>query len=100
MSNISFNSFSPHLFWDLDKKNLDFQKSRAQIIYQVVEFGLRSDWEIVKTIYSREEILSEAVKFRSLDKVTLAFLSHYLQIAKTEFRCYKDSRSAMSFWNS
>ena len=34
--------FSSHLFWDLNKSNLDFEKSKAQIIFQVVEYGSQS----------------------------------------------------------
>jgi hypothetical protein len=100
VSNISANNFSPHLFWDIDKENLDFQHSKSQIIYQVVEFGFRKDWEVLKTLYSRDDIAREVVNFRNLDKTTLAFLSVFLQLDKSEFRCYRDKPSAASFWNS
>jgi hypothetical protein len=92
--------FSSHLFWDLNKSKLDFEKSKAQIIFQVAEYGMMSDWLLVQKIYPKEEIKEVVLNLRTLDKVTLSYLSHFLQIDKTQFRCYTLSQSARSFWNS
>jgi hypothetical protein len=98
--NYTVDLFSPHLFWDVDKSLLDFNKSKAQIIGRVVEYGLMKDWKLLQEIYSKAEIKETVCELRSLDKVTLSFLAHFLKIDKTEFRCYTLSQSTENFWNS
>lgn len=92
--------FSPHLFWDVDKSLLDFNRSKAQIIERVVTFGFIADWKLIQEIYSKDEIKDTVCSMRNMDKVTLSFLAHYFKIEKTEFRCYTLSQSTTSFWNS
>ena len=96
----NIENFSTHLFWDMDKSKLDFEKSKSQIIYHVVEYGFMSDWLLVQKIYPLEEIKTVVLNLRSLDKVTLSYLAHFFKIDKTKFRCYTSSQSAQSFWNS
>ena len=40
---ISINDFSPHLFWDVDLSNFDFQKHKVHLIHKVLEHGLMKD---------------------------------------------------------
>ena len=94
------DNFSPHLFWDMDKSKIDFDKAKAQIVFQVVEYGLMSDWILIQKIYPKEILKNIALNLRTLDKVTLAYLSHFFQVDKTQFRCYKTSQLPGSFWNS
>ena len=93
-------NFSPHLFWDMDKSKIDFVTAKTQIVFQVVEYGLMSDWILIQKIYPPEIIKTIVLNLRTLDKVTLAYLSHFFKVDKTQFRCYKTSQSAESFWNS
>jgi hypothetical protein len=97
---ISINDFSPHLFWDVDRSKLDFDKSKEQIVYQVVEYGMMKDWLLIQQLYSKNTLKEIVLNLRSLDKVTLSFLAHFFKVDKTEFRCYKQSQSNQSFWNS
>lgn len=99
-SSYTIDLFSPHLFWDVDKSLLDFNRSKVQIIGRVVEYGLMGDWELLQEIYSKDEIKNTVCSLRNMDKVTLSFLAHYFKIEKTLFRCYTISQSTTSFWNS
>jgi hypothetical protein len=96
----TINDLSEYLFWDMDKSAVNFVKSKNSIIYKVVEFGTTKDWNIIKAVYGLEEIKKVALTFRSLDPVTLAFLSNYFNLNKTDFRCYTNKLSAQNFWNS
>ena len=98
-TNYSVNDLSKHLFWDVDISMLSFEKSKEQIIYKVVEFGLIKDWNIIKEIYSLETIKAVSLEFRNLDVVTLSFLATIFNINKSEFRCYKLKQSNQNFWN-
>lgn len=99
-SKITVDDFSPHLFWDTDKEKLDLEKSKEQIVYHVVEYGLMKDWKLLQKVYPKETLKEIVINLRSLDKVTLSYLAHYFKIDKTAFRCYKESQSRKSFWNS
>ena len=96
----SISDFSPHLFWDVDRDTLDFEKSKETIIYQVLEFGMMKDWKMLQDLYSKETMKEITLNLRQLDPVTLAFIANYLKIDKTEFRCSKNSQSEQNFWNS
>lgn len=94
------SDFSPHLFWDMDRGSLDFERSKEQIIHQVLEYGLIQDWNIITQVYSKSTMQDVVVNLRQLDPVTLSFIANYLGIDRNAFRCYKNSQSAQSFWNS
>lgn len=98
-SDYTISNLSPHLFWDVDTAKLDFEKSKSQIIYKVVEFGLINDWNIIKNVYGLETIKNVSLQFRSLDVVTLSFLSNLFQIEKSNFRCYIPTQSNQNCWN-
>ncbi len=97
---ISINDFSPHLFWDVDLSNFDFQKHKVHLIHKVLEHGLMKDWNLLKEIYGLETIKEVALNLRILDAVTLSYLSTIFNINKTEFRCYKHKQLFQNLWNS
>lgn len=99
IKSLSINDLSAHLFWDINKDALDFVKSKNTIIHRVLEFGVLQDWKIIKEVYGLTEIKNTSLKFRSLDPVTLSFLSHYFQLDKSDFRCYTSNPSSPSFWD-
>ena len=95
----SIQELSPHLFWDVDATAMDFEKSKVQIIYKVLEFGLMKDWKLIQEVYGLETIKNVSLELRSLDVVTLSFLSNLFQIEKTNFRCYKLKQLNPNCWN-
>ncbi|WP_396191001.1 DUF6922 domain-containing protein [Flavobacterium sp.] len=95
----SIENLSPHLFWDVDTTTLDFEKSKIQIVYKVLEYGLISDWNIIKEIYGLETIKEISLELRTLDDVTLSYLSNLFKIDKSNFRCYKLKQSNQNFWS-
>lgn len=95
----TIENLSSHLFWDVDKNAIDFFTSKEQIISKVLELGMLNDWNIVKQVYGLETIKNTALQLRSIDDVTLAFLSNLFEIDKTNFRCYKLKQSNPNSWN-
>lgn len=95
----SIENLSSHLFWDVDKNALDFDKSKVQIIYKVLEFGLMSDWNIIKEVYGLETIKKISLELRTLDVLTSSYLSNLFKIDKSNFRCHKLTQSNQNFWN-
>ena len=89
---------SSSLFWDVDASNIDWDKHSRFVIERVLTRGTLDDWNEIKRGYGREKIKEEALQIRFLDKVTLSFCSHYFDVPKEEFRCYKLRQSIPTHW--
>ncbi len=90
---------SPFLFWDTNSQNIDYEKHARQIIERVVTRGTVKDWLSIRAFYGMQRIKQEVVKIRSLDKLTLHFLSNIFQLPKTAFRCYNIDPSIQKLWH-
>ena len=99
-NSITIADFSPHLFWDVDLEQFDFEKHKSHLIQKVLEYGLINDWNLLKKVYGLETIKDVSLNLRSLDAVTLSYLSAIFKIDKTEFRCYKHRQLFPTYWNS
>lgn len=97
---ITINDFSKHLFWDVDLDGFEFEKHKSHLIQKVLEYGFINDWNLLKTIYGLETIKQVSLNLRSLDAVTLSYLSAIFNINKEEFRCYKHRQLFPNLWNS
>jgi len=97
---ITIDDFSKHLFWDVDLTDFDFEKHKIHLIHKVLEYGLINDWNLLKEFYGLETIKEVSLNLRSLDAVTLSYLSTIFKIDKTEFRCYKHRQLFPTYWNS
>ncbi|MCD8269895.1 MAG: hypothetical protein LUD46_16485 [Parabacteroides sp.] len=93
------NQFSSHLFWDIDRDKLDWNVHRMYIVERVLEYGVLSDWKLLRSYMSIEEIASYAKKIRQLDPKTLSFISTISNTPKEEFRCYTTQQSIPRHWN-
>ncbi len=98
--NITIHDFSKHLFWDVDINTFDFELHKSHLTQKVLEYGMMKDWELLKKVYGLETIKEISLNLRSLDVVTLSFLSAIFNIDKSEFRCYKHSLLFPNLWNS
>lgn len=97
---ITIDDFSKHLFWDVDLNGFELKQYQSFFIQRVLEYGKMKDWELIKKLYGMEAIKSAALNARSLDAVTLSFVSTIFKIDKTEFRCYKHRQLFQNLWNS
>jgi fido (protein-threonine AMPylation protein) len=97
---ITINDFSQYLFWDVDLNGFELNKYQSFFIQRVLEYGNMKDWQLIKKLYGMEAIKNAALNARSLDAVTLSFVSTIFKIDKTQFRCYKHRQLFQNLWNS
>jgi len=98
---ITINDFSKHLFWDVDLNEFELNKYQSFFIQRVLEYGNMKDWQLIKKLYGMEAIKNAALNARSLDAVTLSFVSTlFNKIDKTQFGCYKHRQLFQNLWNS
>lgn len=95
----SINDFSPHLFWDVDRNKLDWEKNRSQIVKRVLEYGLLNDWKLIQQYYGVAQIGEICKTLRSLDERSLGFIATITDIPKESFRCYILKQSIPRHWN-
>lgn len=79
---------------------LDPEKQKRIIIERVFNRGNMNDMKLINDYYGLETIKNEILKAGYLDKKTLNWASIFLNIPKTEFRCYKQTQSMQIHWNS
>lgn len=92
-------TLSKHLFWDVDTTSIDWERDAAFIIQRVIELGKQEDWEAIKLQYGIDTIKKQVVKFRTLDDVSLSFVSTIFGLKLEDFRCYRLKQSNQGSWN-
>ncbi len=92
--------FSPHLFWDVERRELDWVRHRRFIVQRVLEHGFIEDWRLLREVCSLETVVSTAQELRSLDSKALAFVSCLGQVPEDSFRCSSFKQSLPKHWKS
>jgi len=96
---IKIESFSEHLFWDVDRNKLDFEKNKQFIIERILDYGLINDWNIIYNYYGIKKIAKISTKLRNLDKKSISFISTLSKIPKENFLCYTMKQSTPKHWD-
>jgi len=96
---ISFENFSPHLFWDVEPSKIDFDKHKAWVIQRVLEYGLMNDWKLIHQYYGINEIAQTVMNLKDIDKKSASFISVLSGIPKEIFLCYSINPSKPKHWN-
>ena len=87
-------------FWDVDFNKLDKIKSMRLIIERVINLGNLKDIQLIRQLYTEEEIKQTICNLNYLDPKTLNFASLLFNIPKTRFKCYTKKQSVPTPWKS
>ncbi len=93
-------SLSPHLFWDMDTRELDWDTYPAHIIQRVLEYGQIDDWRAIRDHYGVAKIAEYCKTLRTLDPVALSFIVGLSGTNIEDYRCYHFARLNPTPWNS
>ena len=96
---LQINQFSKHLFWDVNRDNLDLETNKVYIIKQVIEYGLIEDWLYIHRYYGINNIAEVTQTFRDLEPKALSFISFLSKTPLNKFKCYTWKQSAPPHWN-
>ena len=97
---ITASTFTKGLFWDVDPVKLDWDRNGRQIVERVLTMGMWDDWVILRKVYGLDGISEIAKSIRSIDAVSLNFISLVSNTPITEFRCYTERKLNPTLWNS
>lgn len=98
MDTFDITALSSHLFWDVDKSKLSFEVHKPFIIQRILEYGLLKDWLLLRKNLSIEEIATITKSLRSLDDISLNFISKISGKSKEDFRCYTTKPLQKKLW--
>lgn len=96
---LNIDSFSPHLFWDVDKRELLIEKDMALIVSRVLDYGLLCDWATLNQHFTIRELAEIARQINIIEPKSLAFISALVKIPKEQFRCYTTKQSMVQHWD-
>ena len=86
------SKLSLYLFWDIDITKADMDTCPAQIIQRVLEYGQWEDWQLIRSYYGLDKIVSICKSLRTLDPIS--------NTSKEEYRCYHESLRNPTIWNT
>lgn len=92
-------NISKNLFWDIELSDFDNIRNKRIIIERVISLGDLPDVKEVIQFYGIETIKQEIVKAGYLDNKTLAWISNFLNISKTKFKCFTKKQSNRVHWD-
>lgn len=96
---IEINKLSSHLFWDVDKETLSFDKNAEFVVGRIMDYGLMEDWIVLRNSIGIQKIAEIAMNIRDLDPKSLHFIATLANIPIEKFRCYTIQQSIPPHWN-
>lgn len=91
------NALSSHLFWDVNRQEIDPVKHAAWLTHRVLEYGRWADWRILVSEYGKPRLAELAKGLRNLSPKSLAFCSAWFELPQSAFRCSPNPTSFLSF---
>lgn len=93
-------SFSKHLFWDINPKEMSLDACPSQVISRILEYGEWHDWRLILDYYGLDVIVEEMKRVRTLDPRALSFICCISNTKKEDYRCYRIAQLNPTLWNS
>jgi len=90
--------YSPYLFWDVNRDNLDMDRSARYIIDRVLSHGLWEDWVRTREYYGLDKIREITMQFRVMTRDALSYIATVTNTPQTQFRCYENIHSPNAHW--
>jgi len=78
-----------NLFWDVNFKDLDFEKNKNFIVNRVLLYGDIDDYKKIKNFYGLRKLKDIAKKVKYLDRKSLNFYSLIFKIPQNQFLCFQ-----------
>lgn len=95
---LNISDLSPHLFWDIDAKEIDFNNNKDIVIQRILQYGFLSDWSLIYKYYGLDVIAEVAKGLRDLDDKSIYFISSLSNTPLDAFLCYTTKQSIPKHW--
>ncbi len=78
------------LFWDVDEKEIDIEKSVDFVIGRVLDYGNKAEWKEIRDFYGEERIKETAKKHIFSSNRSANFWANILKISLKDLKCTKN----------
>jgi len=95
--NWDINLLSPHLFWDVDRSQVNVKKHLPFIIARVMQYGKIEDWKTLQEKVGLVKIAKVAKELRSLDDKSMHFIANLTDTPIEDFLCYRLKQSTQTY---
>jgi hypothetical protein len=99
VKSLDINTLSPHLFWDVDRSQVDVNKNLSFLVARVLQYGRIDDWRIIYRNVGLERITEVAKEIKGLDDRSMHFIANLTDTPIEKFLCYKLKQSIPPHWN-
>jgi len=86
LSQDDLKQLSPHLFWDVE--SVDWDQHPGFIVQRILEYGMLSDFLLLKSRVGIQTIADHAKRLRTLDRKALHLIAMLSNSDLSEFRCF------------
>ena len=83
---------SNHLFWDVDRTDIDFERHAAWLVRRVLEYGRWRDWQLLVAHYGKPRLADLVTSLRRLQPRAFAFCCAWFQLPPSSFRCFASTQ--------
>ena len=90
---------SPHLFWDVNRSTISLEKHQSWLVKRVLEKGTLEDWNALKDLLTKKQIIDVVKNLRSLEKKAASYACVAFKIEPKELRCFTENQSLSRHWN-
>lgn len=84
---------SDHLFWDVNRNEIDLEKHAIWLTGRVLEYGRWADWQILVSEYGKPRLATLTQVLRTISPKTLTFCCAWFQLPISAFRCSASMQS-------
>ncbi len=95
---LKLSDFSTHLFWEMDKETFDPTKNKRALFKRVMEYGLMSDFNLIRKFYGIDQIAEELKWVQSLEPKALHFIATISNSSLNDFKCYTRKQLSQKHW--
>jgi len=95
---MNLETFSKHLFWDVERSSLDHWRNADFIIRRVIQYGTIDDWRSILCFYGIARIGEACMTAADLDRRSASFVALLANLPKEKFKCYATRQSMQKHW--
>ena len=89
---------SPHLLWEYDLSQFDWDAMKVLVVQRVVQLGWPKDWKAMMEYYGYNEVKEAIKKVPHLYPSDITYVCTIFDLQPDELLCYRNKQSKAAHW--
>lgn len=98
--NYTIKQISPHLLWEYNLNDFDYQAMRKVVVQRVIERGWPNDFYAIFNLYGKRGVIDTIKQIPYLNKIDINFVHKVFHIPLKQLKCYTKMPLEAQHWNS